>query len=91
VHNTESQAINILTNRGDKRGTYGNITGGRYLVKTGNEMRLLSGSVENIRDEFEAMKKRNNVDRGTFYTLDNGSFNIGLRTIDKKLTAEDLK
>lgn len=91
IRNMESQAINILTNRGDKKGTYGNITGGRYLVKTGNEMRLLSGSVENIRDEFEAMKKRNNVDRGTFYTLDNGSFNIGLRTVNKKLTAEDLK
>jgi hypothetical protein len=37
------------------------------------------------------MKRRNNVNSGTFYTLDNGSFNIGLRTIDKKLTTADLK
>lgn len=91
IHNPESQAINLLANKGDKKGTYGNITGGRYLVRVGNEMRLLSGSVENIRDEFEAMKNRNNANSGTFYTLDNGSFNIGLRTIDKKLTTADLK
>lgn len=91
IKDANNQAINILVNRGDRKGTYGNITGGRYLVKTGDEIRLLSGSVENIRDEFEAMKKRNKVNFGTFYTLDNGSFNIGLRTVDKKLTTHDLK
>ena len=91
IINPKSQAINILVNSGDKKGTYGNITGGRILVKVGNELRLLTGSVENIRDEFENMKKRNNMSYGIFYTLDNGSYNIGLRTIDKKLTPKDLK
>jgi len=60
ISDNSSQAINILVNKGDKKGTYGNITGGRYLVKVGKEIRILSGSVENIDQEFEAMKKRNN-------------------------------
>lgn len=85
-----SQAINILVNKGDKQGRYGNIVGGRFLVKVGDELRLLSGSVENIEQEFEAMKQRNHQPYGTFYTLDNGSYNIGLRTVDKQLTRDDL-
>lgn len=85
-----SQAMNILVNRGDKQGRYGNIVGGRFLVKVGDELRLLSGSVENIEQEFEAMKQRNHQPYGTFYTLDNGSYNIGLRTVDKQFTRDDL-
>jgi hypothetical protein len=37
------------------------------------------------------MKHRNNQDRGIFYTLDNGSYNIALRTTDRKLTPNDWK
>jgi hypothetical protein len=36
------------------------------------------------------MKQRNHQPYGTFYTLDNGSYNIGLRTVDKQLTRDDL-
>lgn len=86
-----SQAINILVNKGDVRGTYGNITGGRVLAQAGDELRILSGSVENISSEFEAMKKRNGVSYGTFYTLDNGSYNIGLRTKNKLISKKDLQ
>lgn len=86
-----SQAINLLVNKGDKKGTYGRITGGRILVQTGDELRLLSGSVENINNEFEEMKKRNGVDHGIFYTLDNGSYNTGLRTKNKVLSKKDLQ
>lgn len=84
--------LNILANKNDKEGkTYGNITGGRVLVQVGNELRLLSGSIRDIEAEFEAMKKRQNVDYGMFYTLDNGSYNRGLRTFDKTFTAKDLR
>ena len=85
-----SQALNILVDRGDSEGRYGNVVGGRFLVKVGDELRLLSGSLQNIEQEFEAMKQRNNQPYGTFYTLDNGSYNIGLRTSDKQLTRDDL-
>jgi hypothetical protein len=51
-----------LIRKDDKKGTqYGSITGGRVLVKVGNEMRLLSGSISDIDKEFEGMKKRNNA------------------------------
>ncbi len=84
--------LNILANKNDKEGkTYGNITGGRVLAQVGNELRLLSGSIRDIETEFEAMKKRQNVDYGIFYTLDNGSYNRGLRTYDKTFTTKDLR
>lgn len=84
--------INILQRPNDSKGeTYGNITGGRVLVKVGNELRLLSGSVSDIEKEFESMKKRQGVDFGIFYSLDNGSYNRGLRTYDRRFTEEDLR
>ena len=91
IDNPNNQVINLLSNKGKNKGTYGNITGGRFLVRVGDELRLLSGSPENIDYAFEEMKHRNNQDRGIFYTLDNGSYNIALRTVDKKLTPNDWK
>lgn len=64
-------SLNILTNKDRVGNTYGNVDGG-------NELRLLSGSIENIEQSFEAMKKRNKSSSGTFYTLDNGTYNRGL-------------
>ena len=88
----ESSAFNILVNPGDKAGkTYGSITGGRVLVKVGNETRLLSGSVQQIEQQFEEMKRRQHTDHGTFYTLDNGSYNKALRTRDNHITKADLE
>lgn len=86
------QAINILVRKDDPVGNqYGNVTGGRVLVRVGNELRLLSGSVKDIDRQFEEMKKRNKADHGTFYTLDNGSFNRGFRTYNRVLTSKDLR
>lgn len=88
----ESPAFNVLVNQGDKEGkTYGSITGGRVLVKVGNETRLLSGSIKQIEQQFEEMKKRQHTDHGMFYTLDNGSYNKALRTRSGKITKADLE
>lgn len=85
-------SINILTNKGDTNtGTYGTITGGRVVMRAGNETRLVSGSIDNIKQVFEELKQRNNVPYVTFYTLDNGTFNRGLRMTDQNLTSRDLK
>lgn len=88
-------SLNILTDldtKGNQKGkVYGNVAGGRVLVKVGDEFRLLSGSIENIYKQFEEMKKRNHATYGTFYALDNGTYNRGLRTYDKKFTSADLK
>lgn len=92
IEKPNGQAINILVRKDDPVGNqYGNVTGGRVLVKVGNELRLLSGSVRDIDRQFEDMKKRNGVDHGTFYTLDNGSFNRGLRTYNQQITSNDLR
>lgn len=91
INKPEGQAINILLFRGDKKGQrYGSIAGGRVLVKVGNEVRLLSGSLKDIDAQFEDMKLRNHADHGTFFTLDNGSFNKAIRTTDQKITTKDL-
>lgn len=42
-------------------------------IQAGKEIRLVSGSIDNIRDEIEAMKSRNNVKTVDLYTLDNGT------------------
>ena len=85
-------SINILTNKNNTNtGTYGTITGGRVIMKAGNETRLVSGSIDNIKQAFEELKKRNKVPYVTFYTLDNGTFNRGLRMTDGKLTSKDLR
>lgn len=84
-------ALNILTDTKQNGNTYGWVSGGRALVRVGDELRLLSGSIDNIEQQFEEMKRRNNATYGTFYTLDNGSYNRGLRTIDGRFTTADLK
>lgn len=84
-------SLNILTDTQQKGNTYGWVSGGRVLVRVGDELRLLSGSIEDIDRAFEEMKHRNNATHGTFYTLDNGSYNRGLRTIDGRFTPEDLQ
>lgn len=92
IEKPEGQAINVLVRKDDPQGNqYGSITGGRVLVKVGDELRLLVGSVKDIDEQFEAMKKRNNAQYGTFYTLDNGSFNNGLRTYSQKFTENLLR
>lgn len=84
-------SLNILTDTQQRGNTYGWVSGGRVLVRVGDELRLLSGSIEDIDRAFEEMKHRNNATYGTFYTLDNGSYNRGLRTIDGRFTTEDLQ
>lgn len=84
--------FNVLTAKVDPEGkTYGGSAGGRFLVRVGNELRLLSGSTRDIIAEYENMKRRQNAESGTFYTLDNGYYNKGLRTFDGKLTSQDLR
>ena len=84
-------SLNILTDTQQRGNTYGWVSGGRVLVRVGNELRLLSGSIEDIDRAFEEMKHRNNATYGTFYILDNGSYNRGLRTIDGRFTTQDLQ
>lgn len=81
--------LNFLANN-NRTDEYGSIAGGRIIIQAGKEVRLVSGSIDNIRDEIEAMKSRNNVKTVDLYTLDNGTYHSGLRTFDKIFTRDDL-
>ena len=84
-------SLNLLTDKNNKGDTYGNVTGGRLIVKAGNETRLISGSINDIEKQIEDIKKRHKSKSVKVYTLDNGSYNRGLRTKDGIMTTEDLK
>jgi hypothetical protein len=89
---TVKGSLNILTDKGSKTAnTYGNITGGRVILEAGNERRLVSGSINDIEKQFNDMKKRHGVKTVRMYTLDNGSYNRGLRTKNRILSASDLQ
>lgn len=92
-HTTNSTALNFLMdpNNPNSANMYGSVYGGRVLIKAGNELRLVSGSVNDINREFEAMKQRNGVRSATFYALDNGTYAKGIRTYDQRITARDLR
>ncbi len=81
--------LNFLANN-NRTDEYGSIAGGRAIIRAGKEVRLVSGSIDNIRDEIDAMKSRNNVKTVDLYTLDNGTYHSGLRTFDKIFTRNDL-
>lgn len=84
--------INFLTKEGIKNpyDQFGNIQGGRTILKTKDKTILVSGSVNNLVTEFNKLKKTTNEPIEVI-TLDNGSYNLGLRTYDRKLTSKDLK
>ena len=92
-HTTNSTALNFLMNPNNPNAAnmYGSVYGGRVLIKAGDELRLVSGSINDINREFEAMKKRNGVRSATFYTLDNGTYAKGIRTYDQRITSNDLR
>lgn len=92
-HTTTSTALNFLMspNNPNSANMYGSVYGGRVLIKAGDELRLVSGSVNDINREFEAMKERNGVRSATFYTLDNGTYAKGIRTYNQRITANDLR
>lgn len=88
----EGSPVNLITRSGDPdTSKFGVIAGGRVIMRAGNDFRLVSGSIDDIAAAFDDMKKRNNVPYVTFYTMDNGTFNVALRTKNKKLSADNLR
>ena len=84
-------SLNVLLPAGStKSNTYGSVTGGRVIMQVGNEIRLVSGSLDDIESQFNDIKGRHGANYVTFYTLDNGSFSRALRTKDGVITSSDL-
>lgn len=85
-------SLNFLTKSGmsDPHNQYGEIQGGRIILKAGNKTLLVSGSINDVVTQFKKLKEQTK-EPIEIITLDNGSYNLGIRTKDKKITVKDLK
>lgn len=86
-------ALNILANQNRKftpdANKYNLITGGAVILQAGDETRIVSGSINDIKKQFYDMKRRHNIPTVKIFTLDAGTYNTGLRTFDKNITTKD--
>lgn len=84
-------SMNLLIPKGNRdTKSFGQITGGRVIFKTPKgEQFLVSGSAEDIRNAFKQIKGDNPYVEAI--TLDNGSYAMGLRNKNQKITAKELK
>ena len=84
-------SMNLLIPKGNRdTKSFGQITGGRVIFKTPKgEQFLVSGSAEDIRNAFKQIKGDNPYVEAV--TLDNGSYAMGLRNKNQKITAKELK
>jgi LysM repeat protein len=80
--------LNLLIKSPKELETFGQITGGRLIFKQGNKQILVSGSVKDIKSQFDKLSKNGPVE---VLTLDNGSYSRGLRTYDKQLSEQQLQ
>ena len=85
-------ALNLLINK-SANGVfkYGNVQGGRVLALVGNESRVISGSVKDVEKGLLELQSRYPKQTIKLVTMDNGSYNTGLRTKNHILTSQDLK
>lgn len=90
--NRQNSVITTMTQKRNKNGKYGNVSGGRVLLVVGNEKRIVEGSIDGIIQEVELMQKNHKGKPIRYYQLDNGSYNRGLSTRNgKNITIQDLK
>lgn len=84
----KQSTITTMSKKRSLDGSYGNVSGGRVLLKCDNETRVVSGSIEHVIQELELMQKNHKGKPVRYYQLDNGSYNRGLRTRNGKNISE---
>ena len=88
----KESTITTMSKRRSLDGSYGNVSGGRVLLKCDNETRVVSGSIEHVIQELELMQKNHKGKPVRYYQLDNGSYNRALRTRNgKNISEQDLR
>ena len=88
----KESTITTMSKKRSLDGSYGNVSGGRVLLKCDNETRVVSGSIEHVIQELELMQKNHKGKPVRYYQLDNGSYNRGLRTRNgKNISEQDLR
>lgn len=69
---------------------YGNVAGGTMILKCGDEVRLVSGTIEDIAAAHRTMRENHKGKLVRWYRVDNGSYNRGLRTQGRNINKQDL-
>lgn len=88
----KESTITTMSKKRSLDGSYGNVSGGRVLLKADNETRIVSGSIDHVIQELELMQKNHKGKPVRYYQLDNGSYNRGLRTRNgKNISEQDLR
>ena len=88
----KESTITTMSKKRSLDGSYGNVSGGRVLLKCDNETRIVSGSIDHVIQELELMQKNHKGKPVRYYQLDNGSYNRGLRTRNgKNISEQDLR
>tara|TARA_R110000850_G_scaffold1714_15_gene9223 strand:+ start:5855 stop:7708 length:1854 start_codon:yes stop_codon:yes gene_type:complete len=89
---SQNTFLNFLVSKESKNtAKFGDVQGGRVIFKNPKtkEIRLVSGSVDYIKQELEIIKK--DSEYVEMYRLDNGTYAGGLQTTDGVITSEDWK
>ena len=80
----------LMTGRHKETDQFGHSIGGQVIVGSGNEYRLLRGSIDNVVSSIEKFQKSHKNKPIQIIELDNGSYSRGLSTLDGKITSDDL-
>ena len=84
--------LTTMTEKRSLNGKYGNVSGGRVLLKADDELRIVAGSIDHVIQEIELMQKNHKGKPVRYYQLDNGSYNRGLRIRNgQNISEQDLR
>ena len=85
-------SLNLLTTRNKQTNVYSDVSGGRVVFEpVKGKYYFVQGSIDDIRNSFNKLKKQYNVNHMQTYLLDNGSYSQGLRIKGNNLTLDILK
>ena len=85
-------SLNLLTTKNKQTNVYSDVSGGRVIFEpVKGKYYFVQGSIDDIRNSFNKLKKQYNVNHMQTYLLDNGSYSQGLRIKGNNLTTDILK
>ena len=88
----QTGSLNLLTTRNKQTNVYSDVSGGRVIFEPiKGKYYFVQGSIDDIKNSFNKLKKQYNVSHMQTYLLDNGSYSQGLRVKGNNLTSDILK
>lgn len=88
---TDKGKTDIGVETKDDTSKYGDVSGGKLLLTDENgNYRIISGSVDRLKEEFNKTKKDFGANKLTVIQLDNGTFNRGYNPVNGSTSKKDL-